>query len=37
LRFLCNVGQHGPPVKITIDGSGANSNRRLQQGARRRG
>ena len=26
LRFLCKaVGQHGTPVKITIDGSSANS------------
>jgi transposase-like protein len=26
LRFLCKaVGQHGTPVKITIDGTGANS------------
>ena len=26
LRFLCKaVGQHGTPVKITIDGSGANA------------
>jgi transposase-like protein len=26
LRFLCKaVGQHGTPVKITIDGGGANS------------
>jgi transposase-like protein len=34
LHFLCKAaGQHGTPVKITIDGSGANSaaNRRPQQ------